>query len=75
MEGLEHRVVRLEVTVENHADDLLELRTTSAQLTASLQAIEKNLTQLKWLAIGISVAVFVKEIGIDHLFMAALGGA
>lgn len=73
MEDIELRVVKLEIQVGSHMADLLELRSTSLQLAASLNAIDKTLTQLKWLAIGISVAIFAKEIGVEKLFGLAVG--
>lgn len=73
MDDIELRVMKLEILVENHIEDLLELRNTSVQLAHSLNAIDKTLTQLKWLAIGVSVALFAKEIGIEKLFGMAVG--
>lgn len=70
---LEHRVIKLEVRVDNHAEDLAELKNVSIQLTSSLQAIEKNLSQLKWLATGAVVALVAKDIGFYQVIKIIFG--
>jgi uroporphyrinogen-III synthase len=74
MQLIENRVVKLEVVVDHLEHELKDLRSVSHELTSSLQAIEKTLTQLKWLAIGVATAFFIKEIGIDHVLLALIGG-
>lgn len=64
---LEHRVIKLELKVEDHASELKELRDTSKVLSSSLQGIEKTLQQIKWLALGGAIALFGKEMGLDKL--------
>lgn len=64
---LEHRVIKLELKVEDHASELKELRDTSKVLSSSLQGIEKTLQQIKWLALGGATALLGKQLGVDKL--------
>lgn len=64
MEQLEHRVIKLELRVEDHADDLKRLQDISDSLKKSLQGIEKTLAQIKWIAIGAIFTLLANEIGI-----------
>lgn len=49
---LEHRIIKLELRVDNHQEDLKKLSDMSKALQASLVSIEKTLAQIKWLAAG-----------------------
>lgn len=73
MQELEHRVIKLEVRVDNHEEDLAELKDTSIKLTESLQAIEKNLAQLKWISTGAVIALVAKDLGLYQVFKALIG--
>lgn len=64
MEQLEHRVIKLELRVEDHADDLKRLQDISDSLKKSLQGIEKTLAQIKWLALGVVFTLLANEVGI-----------
>lgn len=64
---LEHRVIKLELRVEDHADELKKLQDISADLRKSLAGIEKTLAQIKWLAMGAAVAVFWQSLGLEKL--------
>jgi len=64
---LEHRVIKLELRVEDHADELKKLQDISSDLRKSLSSIEKTLAQIKWLAMGAAVAVFGQAMGIDKV--------
>lgn len=64
MEQLEHRVIKLELRVEDHADDLKRLQDISDSLKKSLQGIEKTLAQIKWLALGVVFTLVANEVGI-----------
>ena len=44
---IENRVLRLELTVDSHGEELKELRDTSKSLSSALQGIEKALQQIK----------------------------
>ncbi len=61
---LEHRVIKLELRVDDHADDLKRLQDISDSLKKSLQGIEKTLAQIKWIAIGSIVTLLANEVGI-----------
>ena len=62
---LETRVVRLEVTQVNHAEDIKELRETTIDLASTMHSIEKNLAQIKYLAVGALVVIIAQTIGLD----------
>ena len=72
MEQLEHRVIKLELRVEDHADDLKRLQDISDSLKKSLQGIEKTLAQIKWIAIGIIVAYTWQTLGFEKIVKAFL---
>ena len=57
-EPIEHRVIRLELKVDNHDEELNELRATTKALSSSLHGIEKTLHHIKWLAMGGVVVMF-----------------
>lgn len=67
MEQLEHRVIKLELRVEDHADDLKRLQDISDSLKKSLQGIEKTLAQIKWIAIGIIIAYTFQTLGFEKI--------
>jgi len=62
---LETRVVRLEVTQANHAEDIKELRDTTVDLASTMHSIEKNLSQIKYIAVGALVVIVAQTIGLD----------
>jgi uncharacterized coiled-coil protein SlyX len=64
---LEHRIIKLELRVENHEVDLKELQNISNALKTSLAGIEKTLAQIKWLATGAVVAIVGQSMGIDKV--------
>lgn len=66
METVESRLLKLEIIVEGHADDLKELSNTSKMLKSSLDAIEKTLQQIKYLAIGGAAVMIANEVGITN---------
>lgn len=72
MEQLEHRVIKLELRVEDHADDLKRLQDISDSLKKSLQGIEKTLAQIKWIAIGIIAAYTFQTLGFEKIIKAFL---
>lgn len=67
MEQLEHRVIKLELRVDDHADELKKLQDISADLRNSLAAIEKTLAQIKYLAMGAAVVVVGQAVGFDKV--------
>lgn len=62
---LENRVVRLEVRTDNHEEDIKELRDTTLDLKSTMHSIEKNLAQIKYLAIGALAVVVAQTVGLD----------
>jgi len=72
-EGLENRVVRLEVKTDNHEDDIRELRETSIDLKTTMHSIEKSLNQIKYLAIGALAVVIAQTIGLDKAIKIMFG--
>ena len=74
LEPIEHRVIRLEFKVDDHDEELKELRATTKALSSSLHGIEKTLHHLKWLAMGGVVVTFGKELGVDKILTLILGG-
>lgn len=72
MEQLEHRVIKLELRVEDHADDLKRLQDISDSLKKSLQGIEKTLAQIKWIAIGVVITLLANEVGFIKVLKALI---
>lgn len=72
-DAIESRVLKLELTVDSHADDLKELKDTSKSLSTALQGIEKNLAQIKYIAIGGALVIFGKELGIEKVLKVIFG--
>lgn len=64
---LEHRIIKLELRVDNHQEDLKKLSDMSKALQASLVSIEKTLAQIKWLASGAVIALFGQAMGLDKI--------
>ena len=73
IEPIEHRVIRLELKVDDHQEELRELRATSKALSSALNGIEKTLQQIKWLAVGGAIVMFGKELGIEKVLKIILG--
>lgn len=63
---LEHRVIKLELRVDDHQEELKKLQDISADLRTSLAGIEKTLSQIKYLAIGACAVVFAQTFGIKE---------
>jgi hypothetical protein len=62
---LEHRIIKLELKVDDHAEELKKLQDISADLRKSLAGIEKTLAQIKYLAMGAVAVVVAQSVGID----------
>ena len=60
---IDQRLLKLELIVEGHKEDLKELRDSAKMLSKSLEAIEKTLQQIKWLTIGGALVLVANEIG------------
>lgn len=61
---LEHRVIKLELRVDDHAEELKNLQDISKDLRSSLSGIEKTLSQIRYLAMGAVGAVIAQSFGI-----------
>jgi hypothetical protein len=72
MEQLEHRVIKLELRVEDHAEDLKRLSDISDSLKKSLAGIEKTLAQIKWIAIGAIITLVANEVGVVKVLKALI---
>lgn len=63
IDSIDQRVLKLELIVEGHKEDLKELRDSAKMLRQSLEAIEATLQQIKWLAIGGALVLLANEVG------------
>ena len=73
IEPIEHRVIRLELKVDTHDEELNELHAASKALSSALHGIEKTLLHIKWLAMGGVVVMFGKELGVEKVLTIILG--
>jgi uncharacterized coiled-coil protein SlyX len=72
-EQIEHRVIKLELKVEDHAEELKKLQDISTDLRNSLSGIEKTLNQIKYLAIGAVLVVLTQSMGITNVLKLIVG--
>jgi hypothetical protein len=72
-EQIEHRIIKLELKVEDHAEELRKLQDISTRLSNSLTGIENTLNQIKYLAIGAILVVLSQAIGITNVIKLMLG--
>lgn len=72
MMELEHRVIKLELRVDDHAEELRSLKSISNDLRNSLSGIEKTLAQIKWISTGAVFVVVAQSIGVDKLLLKIL---
>ena len=73
-EALENRVVRLEIKTDNHEDDIKELRKSATDLSKAMASIEKNLAQIKYIAIGALAVVVTQSLCLDRSIKLLFGG-
>ena len=73
IEPIEHRVIRLELKVGDHDEELNELHATSKALSSALHGIEKTLHHIKWFAVGGVLVMFGKELGVEKVITLILG--
>lgn len=67
---IEHRVIKLELRVQDHAEELKKLQDISTDLRKSLTGIEKSLNQIKYLATGAVLVIVSQSIGIANVLKA-----
>lgn len=72
-EQIEHRVIKLELKVEDHATELKKLQDISIDLRTSLSGIEKTLNQIKYLAIGAVLVILSQSIGVTNVLKLIIG--
>lgn len=72
-EQIEHRVIKLELKVEDHAEELKKLQDISTDLRNSLSGIEKTLNQIKYLAMGAVLVVLTQSMGITNVLKMLVG--
>lgn len=70
---IEHRVIKLELRVEDHAEELKKLQDISTDLRNSLSGIEKTLNQIKYLAIGAVLVVLTQSMGVTNVLKMIVG--
>ena len=61
---LEHRIIKLELRVDDHQEELQKLQDISSDLRKFFAGIEKTLAQIKWIATGAIVVILAQSIGI-----------
>jgi hypothetical protein len=61
---LEHRIIKLELRVDDHSEELEKLQDISSDLRRSLAGIEKTLAQIKWIATGVILVILAQAMGI-----------
>jgi uncharacterized coiled-coil protein SlyX len=72
-EQIEHRIIKLELKVEDHAEELKKLQDISTDLRNSLTGIEKTLNQIKYLAMGAVFVVLAQSMGITNVLKIFVG--
>lgn len=72
-EQIEHRVIKLELRVEDHAEELKKLQDISTDLRNSLTGIEKTLNQIKYLAMGAVIVILAQSMGITSVLKMFVG--
>ncbi len=72
-EQIEHRVIKLELKVEDHATELKKLQDISVDLRTSLSGIEKTLNQIKYLAIGAVLVIVSQSVGVTNVLKLIVG--
>jgi hypothetical protein len=72
-EQIEHRVIKLELKVDDHATELKKLQDISTDLRNSLSGIEKTLNQIKYLATGAVLVVLAQSMGITNVLKMLIG--
>jgi uncharacterized coiled-coil protein SlyX len=72
-EQIEHRVIKLEIKVDDHAQELKKLQDISTDLRRALSSIEKTLNQIKYLAMGAVFVVLSQSMGITNVLKIIIG--
>jgi hypothetical protein len=67
MEQLKENVTKLEWRVDGHDADISELKSASTELKTTLDAITRNLQQIKYIAIGGGIFLFADQVGLTAM--------
>ena len=67
MEKLKENVTKLEWRVDSHDAEISELKSASTDLKITLDAITKNLQQIKYIAIGGGLFLFADQVGLTAI--------
>jgi|11_taG_2_1085331.scaffolds.fasta_scaffold01898_13 diaminopimelate decarboxylase len=67
------RISRIEWRLDEHDEELKELKDTSKDLRTSLEEIRKTLFQIKWIAIGGGLVFIADNIGIMQALKMGMG--
>lgn len=68
MSELETRVSKMEWTLENHTEEMKEMRAESQDMKMTLHGILQTLTQIKWFAMGVSALYMMDQFGLAQIF-------
>lgn len=66
---IDHRVTRLEFRVDGHDQDLTSIKGDTKVMSDTLKAIQDNLKQIKWIAVGAAVAFATQSDGLASIIM------
>lgn len=67
MEQLKESVTKLTWRVDGHESEIQTLKDTSTELKTTLDAITKNLQQIKYIAVGGGLVVFADQVGLTAI--------
>ncbi len=66
------RITKLEVTQDFHSIRIGILESQALNFSKSLQAIQGNINQIKWLGYGAAAGYLLREVGILHFIKGLL---
>ncbi len=67
MEQLKESVTKLTWRVDGHESEIQTLKDTSTELKTTLDAITRNLQQIKYIAVGGGLVVFADQVGLTAI--------
>lgn len=67
-DDLETRIVKVEWTLDHHANNIRDLYDTSEELRTSLSGIHQTLVQIKWFALGFTCLYMADQFGLNTVF-------
>jgi hypothetical protein len=74
MEDLKERVLKVEIELEGMRRSVETLSTTAIRLERDISGIQKNLTQIKWFALGAVALLSIDKLGLLNLVKLMFGG-